>query len=166
MKTFVTAVVVATLIFTPPLFAAPPPSVPSLQRDVDKAQANLDAAKEKAEAGLSSPNKVEWEQAEAKFESMVTSGKDAKQIAAQKDALKELDVRTLPSAADRDNMENARSKFAVAQARLDVAKSRLRNGPDDSSQANQPEIRTENGSGFTIRSEREAENHPPLPSSQ
>jgi len=140
--------------------------VSDAQEQVVKAKADLDAARERAEASMASSDKMEWQKAEAKFESLVASGNDLKQIAAQKELLKELDSRVVKSSDAREDVENARSRLAVAQGKLDVIKSRMRNLPDNSSQAIQPENRTQNGNGFSVRSERDAENHPPLPASQ
>lgn len=68
-------------------------------------------------------------------------------------------------------LDDSRSELAKARTRLDQAKSQLRVAQqkikaDDSSQAIQPENRTQNGSNFSIRSQRDSENHPPLPASQ
>jgi len=174
MKTFVMGGIAAALFLATALLASAGSTTSSsaqkqvsdAQKQVEKARANLDAAKEKAEAGMASSDTAEWQKAEAKFEGLVASGSGSKEIAAQKDSLKQLDARAVKSSDDRDDVENARAKLVVAQSKLDVIKSRLRNGPDDSSQANQPENRTQNGAGFSVRSERDAENHPPLPASK
>jgi hypothetical protein len=173
MKTFVMGGIAAALFFSAADCASAgsttSPSaqkqVSDAQKQVDKAKADLDDAKEKAEAGMAPSDKAEWQKAESKFENLVTSGNDSKQASAQKGSLKELDSRVVKSSDDRDAVEDARNKLVVAQTKLNVINSRLRNAPDDSSQATQPENRTQNGAGFRVRSERDAENHPPLPAS-
>ena len=137
-----------------------------MPKQVEKAQANLDAAKEKRKRAWPRPTKRSGKKPRRSSRAWWPSGNGSKEIATQKDSLKQLDARAVKSSDDRDDVESARAKLVVAQSKLDVIKSRLRNGPDDSSQAIQPENRTQNGAGFSVRSERDAENHPPLPASQ
>jgi len=178
MKLFIVMVagVAASLFLPMAAGASSDTSVSSLQeqvadaqKEVDHAQADLDQAKEKAESGMSSSDKAAWRPAEAKFESMVAGGKDPDKISDQRDALRELDSRAMKS-PDREKVDDARDELAKAYATLNQAKTRLQvarqGNNDDSSQATQPENRTQNGSNFSIRSQRDSENHPPLPASQ
>jgi chromosome segregation ATPase len=69
-----------------------------------------------------------------------------------------------------ESLDDSQKELARAHARLDQAKNQLHVAQqkikaDDSSQAIQPENRTQNGSNFSIRSQRDSENHPPLPAS-
>jgi uncharacterized protein YcaQ len=144
--------------------------VADAQKQVDQAQAQFDQAKEKAESGMSSSGKAEWRQAETKLESLMANGKVPEKISTQKDAVKEIESRVMKS-SDREDVEDARNDLAKAQFRLDQAKTRMnvakqKVNNDDSSQFTQPENRTQNGSNFSIRSQRDSENHPPLPASQ
>jgi len=178
MKTFIVIVtcIGASLFLSTAALASSDTSVSSLQKQVadaqkqvDQAQAVFDQAKEKAESGMSSSDKAEWRQAEAKFDNMVAEGKDPEKISAQKETLRSIESRVMKS-SDRENVDDARNELVQAHAKLDQAKSRLRvakqKNNDDSSQFTQPENRTQNGSNFSIRSERDSENHPPLPTSQ
>jgi len=167
MKTLIVTAVgfAALLLFSTGVQAAAKTSISALQKQVKQAQAELDQVKEKAEAGMASSDKSTWRQAEAKFESALASGKDQKTISAQRDLLKEIDSRVMKP-SDRESVEDSRGNLVAAYTKLDQAKARLRGGSDDSSQAIQPENRTQNGSNFSIRSQRDSENHPPLPASQ
>jgi hypothetical protein len=142
--------------------------VADTQKQVDQAQDDFDEAKDRAESQISSSNKTEWQQAEAKFDHMLATGADSKKISAQGEVLKELDSHMLNS-SDREQIDDSRSRLVQAYARLYEARNRLsatqKRNNDDSSQFTQPENRTTNGS-ITIRSERDSENHPPLPPSQ
>ncbi len=137
MKIFVMGGIAAALFFSTAACASAgsttSPSaqkqVSDAQKQVDKAQANLDAAKEKAEAGMAASDKTEWQKAEAKFENLVASGNDSKQVSSQKGSLRELDSRVLKSSDDRDAVEDARTRLVVAQTKLNVINSRLRNLP-------------------------------------
>jgi hypothetical protein len=164
--TVIVAGLAASLFFTTAARASSDVSVSSLQKQVDQAKADLDQAKEKAESGMSSSGKAEWRPAEAKFETMVAQGGNPDKISAQGDTLREIESRLMKS-SDRDEVDEARNKLARAGARLNEAKAKLRatQHGDDSSQAIQPENRTQNGANFSIRSERDSENHPPLPAS-
>jgi len=145
-------------------------NVSDAQKQVDQAQSDFDQAKEKAESGMSSSGKSEWRSAEAKLERLIANSKDDDKISDQKNTVKEIESRVMKS-SDRENLEDARNDLAKAQVRLDHAKSQLsvaqqKSSGDDSSQFTQPENRTQNGSNFSIRSQRDSENHPPLPTSQ
>jgi hypothetical protein len=178
MKTFIVIVAgIAALLFLPTAAqASSDTSVSSLQKQVadaqkkvTQAQADLDQAKEKAESGMSSSDKSAWRPAEAKFESMVAAGKDSDKISDQRDTLRELESHAMKS-SDREKVDDARSELVGAYATLNQAKTQLhatqQRNNDDSSQFTQPENRTQNGSNFSIRSQRDSENHPPLPTSQ
>ena len=157
--------IVALLFLATAAQAAANIPISTLQKQVKQAQADLDQAKEKAELGMSPSDKSTWRQAETKFENALAEGKDQDAISNQKDALKKLESRVMKS-SDRESVENSRDNLVQAYAKLNLAKSRMRGGGDDSSQAIQPENRTQNGSNFSIRSQRDSENHPPLPASQ
>ena len=177
MKAFIviTAGLAALLFLTTSGWAS---SVSDAQDKVDQAQADLDKAKEKAELLLLSSDKSGWREAEMKFESMVEDDKDSKKIEAQEQMLKDLDTRVIKSSeslgearAARSSLDLARDQFVWSYAMLNQAKTQGKpphqtNRNDDSSQATQPENRTQNGANFSIRSQRDSENHPPLPSSQ
>jgi len=175
MKTFIfMAAIFAALLFLATVAqAAANIPISTLQKQVKQAQAELDQAKEKAELGMSASDKAEWREVEKKFETMVAEGKDSKKISTQEKALMDLETRVITSSGSmegprsaRVNLDLAREQLVQAYAKLNVAKARLRGGSDDSSQAIQPENRTQNGSNFSIRSQRDSENHPPLPASQ
>jgi hypothetical protein len=167
MKTFIlmAAGIAASLFFSTTAPAAANTSISSLQKQVKQAQAEFDQVKEKAEVGMSSSDKSTWRQAETKFENVLAEGKDQKTISAQRDQLKELESRVMKP-SDRESIEDSRDNLVQAYAKLNQAKAGMRGGSDDSSQATQPENRTQNGSNFSIRSQRDSENHPPLPTSQ
>jgi hypothetical protein len=185
MKTFIVMVAgAAALLFLSTAAEASGPSVSDLksqvaaaQKQVDKAHADLDKAKENAEPMVTPSEKSEWYKAETKFENMVTGDKDSKKITAQEQMLKDLETRVITSSGSMDgprsarvNLDMAREELVWAQGKLNQARTKLhlaqRKDNDDSSQATQPENRTQNGSNFTIRSQRDSENHPPLPASQ
>jgi hypothetical protein len=180
MKTFIVIVagIAALVFFATAASASSGSSIADAQKKVDKAQADLDKAKEKAELMMASSDKSKWREAEMKFESMVADDKDSKKIAAQEQMLKDLETRIITSSqspgearAARVNLDLARDQFVGAYAKLALAKAQARPphqtiSNDDSSQAIQPENRTQNGSNFSIRSQRDSENHPPLPASQ
>jgi hypothetical protein len=151
-------------------------SISSLQTKVAHAQAQVDAAKnafnaarDKALPGMSSADQAQWRDAETKFENLESSAAGSHGISAQKEAVEKIEEHGMKP-DDRDRLDDARDKLAAAYTALNVAKAHaaergVRNPNDDSSQANQPENHTQNGAGFSVRSERDAENHPPLPSS-
>lgn len=100
---------------------------------------------------------------------VVDAQKQVDQAQADFDQAKKKAESGTPS--DQERVDDARNNLVKAQARLDQARTRLKvakqkNENDDSSQAIQPENRTQNGSNFSIRSQRDSENHPPLPASQ
>jgi len=163
MKIFIIMLAGLAALLSPALVRASDNSVPSLQKQVRQAQSNFDHAKEKAESGMTSSGKAEWERAQAKWDALLSQGADADKIASQKNMLTEIESRVMPS-SDRESVDDARDVLAQAGNRLRVAQQK--NSHDDSSQAIQPENRTQNGSNFSIRSQRDSENHPPLPSSQ
>jgi len=165
MLIIILAGIAATLFLSTAARAAANTSIASLQKQVKQAHAEFDQVKEKAEAGMSSSDKSTWRQAEAKFENALAEGKDQKTISAQRDQLKDLESRVMKP-SDRESIEDSRDNLVAAYTQLDQAKARLRGGSDDSSQAIQPENRTQNGNNFSIRSQRDSENHPPLPASQ
>jgi hypothetical protein len=167
MKTFIVmlAGLAIALLLPTVVQAAANTSISNLQKGVKHAQAKLDQVKEKGEAEMSSSDKSTWRQAETKFENALAQGKDQKTISAQMDVLKELDLGMMKP-SDRQSIEDSRENLVQAYTKLNQAKARLRGGNDDSSQAIQPENRTQNGSNFSIRSQRDSESHPPLPASQ
>ncbi len=144
--------------------------VDDAKRDVSRAQTKFDQAREKACSTMSPTDKAQWQQAEAKFESALAVGSDD-QIEMRKAAVEGIESRVTKD-GDRKEVDAARDKLIAAQARLNEAKTRLAadtrgtNNHDESSQAIQPENRTQNGNNFSIRSQRDSENHPPLPASQ
>lgn len=170
----IAAGVVASLLAPTDAHATSDTSISSLNTKVAHAQARLDAAKanfnkekDKALAGMSSGDKARWEGAEAKFESLEDNAASSHTISAQKQAVEEIESRALKS---HDDLDSARNKMADAYTALNVAKARVaergtRNPNDDSSQANQAQNVTQPFQNFSVRSERDAENHPPLPSS-
>jgi hypothetical protein len=143
--------------------------VDDAKRDVARAQANLDRAKEKAGDGMAPADRAGWQRAEASFETAAAA--KPKQVGDQKAAVEALERNKMKD-GDREEVDAARDKLVGALARLDDAKTRLAsdtrgtNNHDESSQAIQPENRTQNGYNFSIRSDRDSENHPPLPPSQ
>jgi hypothetical protein len=162
-----TAGVVALLFLSTTGWAS---SVSDAQDRVDQAQADFDQAKSRALSSVSSSDKSAWKQAEAKYESMVAAGKDPKQISAQREVVEGIESHAMKS-ADQEKIDDARDQLTAARAKLAFAKAQASPphqtiSNDDSSQAIQPENRTQNGANFSIRSQRDSENHPPLPSSQ
>ena len=158
---------IAAALFLPT--AARASSISDAQKKVDQAQSDFDGARESVLSVMSSSDKGRWKQAEAKYEHLVAAGKDSGQIAAQKQAVMDIEKHTLaPPECEsvdraRDVLIAARTKLALAKAEASPPHQTI--GNDDSSQAIQPENRTQNGSNFSIRSQRDSENHPPLPTS-
>ena len=169
MKTFiVTAAGFASLLLLATTCYAS--SVSDAQDKVDQAQSDFDGAKASALSIMSSSDKTRWKQAEAKYESLVAAGKDSGEVASRKQAVMDIEKHVL-APPECESLDRARDELTAARAKLALAKAKASPphqsiGNDDSSQAIQPENRTQNGANFTIRSERDSESHPPLPSSQ
>jgi hypothetical protein len=152
-------------------------SVSDLQRRVDAmqkaahfAQVDFDSAKDAACARMSMPDMTRWQQAEAKFDKLAASGGDPHKISGQEDAIESLESHMMKP-ADHADLDAKRRTLAsrlslLHQAQEQLADARRKDSQDESSQFTQPENRTQNGSNFSVRSERDAENHPPLPPSQ
>ena len=169
MKAFIvmTAGIAALLFLTSTGWAS---SVSDAQDKVDQAQANFDGAKDSVLSIMSSSDKARWKQAEAKYEHLVEDGANSGQIAKQKQAVMDIEKHAL-APAECDSVDRARDELTAARTKLALAKAEGKPphqtiSNDDSSQAIQPENRTQNGANFSIRSQRDSENHPPLPSSQ
>jgi hypothetical protein len=140
------------------------------QSGVLLAQKSFHVTKEKTYSALAPADVARLESEESKYDSLLAHGGSSKELEAQKDVLVDIESHVMKSSW-RDAIERARSNQIKALADLEQAKTRVRvaeekNNQDDSSQAIQPENRTQNGSNFSIRSQRDSENHPPLPSSQ
>jgi len=168
MKTLYFMIGVALLaLFVATSSRASVTTVAGAQKQVDIAQAKFDRAKENAEAGMLSSDKSSWRQAEAKFDNLISSGANPNKLSAPKAEVQEVESHAMKS-SDRDSVDEARDNLVSAYTMLYQAKARVTPRPvhDDSSQAIQQENRTQNGANFSIRSERDSENHQPLPSSQ
>jgi hypothetical protein len=143
------------------------------KREQSAAQAALDRVVQDVDLGRASPDKGDWRQLELKWNNDTVAGPtDPKVISAEIDTLNQMESRLLKS-SDHERMAQARNDLMEASAKVEHVLSQYnqavrssRTHHDDFSQATQPENRTQNGSNFSIRSQRDSENHPPLPSSQ